>query len=69
MTNPLYDALVAPLANRTSAVLTDATGAEMSGAKLHAKALSYAAALTSLGLKPGDRLAVQIDKSPQALAL
>jgi malonyl-CoA/methylmalonyl-CoA synthetase len=69
MTNPLYDALIAPLANRTTPVLTDGTGAEMTGAKLHAKALSYAAALGSLGLKPGDRLAVQIDKSAQALAL
>ncbi|MDO9638304.1 MAG: malonyl-CoA synthase [Pseudotabrizicola sp.] len=69
MTNPLFDTLVAPLAARKTAFLTDAAGTEMSGAAFHALALRYAAALTGLGLRPGDRMAVQIDKTPQALAL
>ncbi|MDS9468998.1 malonyl-CoA synthase [Paracoccus sp. MBLB3053] len=69
MTNPLYDALVAPLASRDTASLIDATGNEISGKALHRMAMEYASALTGLGVKPGDRLAVQIEKSPQALAL
>lgn len=69
MTNPLYDALVAPLAQRQDAVLTDAAGTAISGAELHDMAMRLGAVLTGLGLEPGDRLAVQIDKTPQALAL
>ncbi|MDR7126709.1 malonyl-CoA synthase [Pseudotabrizicola sp. 4114] len=69
MTNPLFDTLVAPLAGRTSPFLTDAGGNTMSGAAFHAAALRYATALRGLGLQPGDRMAVQIDKTPQALAL
>ena len=69
MTNPLYDALVAPLAGRATAVLTDAHEQEMTGDQLHADAMRLANALTGLGLQPGDRVAVQIDKTPQALAL
>ena len=69
MTNPLFDTLVAPLATRETAFLTDGAGAEMTGAAFHALALRYAAALVGLGLCPGDRMAVQIDKTPQALAL
>ena len=69
MTNPLFDTLVAPLASREAAFLTDAAGAQMTGAAFHALALRYAAALDGLGLQPGDRMAVQIDKTPAALAL
>ena len=69
MTNPLFDTLVAPLASREAAFLTDAAGAQMTGAAFHALALHYAAALDGLGLQPGDRMAVQIDKTPAALAL
>ncbi|WP_134680541.1 malonate--CoA ligase [Paracoccus ravus] len=69
MTNPLYDALVAPLAERRDDVLIDAVGAGMSGAELYGRAMRLAAALAGAGLVPGDRLAVQIEKSPQALAL
>lgn len=69
MPNPLHDHLVAPLADREDTVLIDAAGAQMSGRALFATAMSLAAALASLGLKPGDRLAVQVEKTPQALAL
>ena len=69
MTNPLYDALVAPLATRRDTVLTDAAGRRIAGDALHRMALAYGGALSRLGLVPGDRVAVQIDKTPEALAL
>ncbi|MEI4472807.1 AMP-binding protein [Frigidibacter sp. MR17.24] len=69
MTNPLHDALVAPLADRAAPVLTDAGGATLTGAALHAATMAFAGALDDLGLRPGDRMAVQADKSPAALAL
>lgn len=69
MTNPLFDQLVAPLASRSSVFLTDAKGSEFSGRSLYDTAMSLAAALTALGLKPGDRMAVQVEKTPEALAL
>ena len=69
MTNPLFDKLVAPLANREGMFLTDAAGTEISGKSFYATAMSLASALKGLGLKPGDRMAVQVEKSPEALAL
>ncbi|MTH79902.1 malonate--CoA ligase [Paracoccus aestuariivivens] len=69
MTNPLFDALVAPLATRRDAVLFDANGTGVSGTALYDRAMRLASALSGLGLVPGDRLAVQIEKSPEALAL
>ena len=69
MPNLLYDALFAPLANRETPLLTTAAGETISGSAFHAMVMRYAAALSSLGLEPGDRLAVQVAKSPQALAL
>jgi len=69
VTNPLYEHLVAPLAGRAGTVLIDAAGRELSGRAVFDTASSFAAALGALGLKPGDRLAVQVEKSPQALAL
>ncbi|WP_415391703.1 malonate--CoA ligase [Paracoccus sp. SJTW-4] len=68
MTNPLYDALIAPQIDRAAPLLlTD--GAEISGAEFAAMAHRFAHALVVLGLEPGDRMAVQIQKSPAALAL
>ncbi len=69
MGNPLYQALVAPLAGRETPVLIDPAGAMVAGRALHAMAMGMAGALAGLGLRPGDRMAVQIDKTPQALAL
>jgi malonyl-CoA/methylmalonyl-CoA synthetase len=69
MGNPLYRALVAPLAGRESVVLTDAAGQHVSGRALHGMAMRMAGALVGLGLRPGDRVAVQVAKTPQALAL
>lgn len=69
MANPLYDALFAPLAGRGSTFLILPDGREMSGAAFHCLCARVAGALTALGLQPGDRMAVQVEKSPEALAL
>ena len=69
MPNVLYDALVAPLAKRDTPLLYTADGTSVSGSAFHALVLRYAATLVSLGLEPGDRVAVQIAKTPEALAL
>jgi malonyl-CoA/methylmalonyl-CoA synthetase len=44
-------------------------GNEVSYGKLHQESARYAGMLASLGVKPGDRVAVQVRKSPQALFL
>lgn len=69
MPNPLYDALIAPWSDRDRVLLYLANGSEISGRAFVAMAHQYGHALRELGLKPGDRLAVQVEKSPQALAL
>lgn len=45
------------------------TGEVFSRAWLHAQSARYANTLTALGCAPGDRVAVQVEKSPHALAL
>ena len=69
MTNPLYDALFAPLSGRGSTFLILPDGREISGAAFHGLCARVAGALAELGLQPGDRMAVQVEKSPEALAL
>jgi malonyl-CoA/methylmalonyl-CoA synthetase len=69
MANILYDALFAPLAGRSSALLTLADGAEISGQGFLAMLAQAAHALRAAGVQPGDRVAVQVAKSPQALAV
>jgi len=69
MSNPLYDALFASLAVRDTAFLILADGHEISGTAFHADIARIANALRGLGVQPGDRVAVQIAKSPQALAV
>ncbi len=69
MPNPLYDALFAPLRGRQSPFLHLPDGETLSGEAFHALSAQVAGALATLGLKPGDRLAVQVQKNPQALAL
>jgi len=44
-------------------------GGEVSYGKLHRESARYASLLVSLGAQPGDRVAVQVRKSPQALFL
>ncbi|AGT11089.1 malonate--CoA ligase [Paracoccus aminophilus] len=69
MTNPLYDALIAPQSRHSGPLLLLADGREVSGSGFVTLVHGFAAGLTALGLKPGDRLAVQIEKSAEALAL
>jgi malonyl-CoA/methylmalonyl-CoA synthetase len=65
----LHDALFAPLADRQTPLIHMVEGAAISGSQFYRLVLRYAATLASLGLQPGDRLAAQVTKSPQALAL
>ena len=69
MPNPLYDALFAPLFLRTSPLLILADGAQITGAQFHTTIARAANALRAAGVQAGDRVAVQIAKSPEALAL
>jgi malonyl-CoA/methylmalonyl-CoA synthetase len=69
MPNPLYDALFAPLSLRTSPLLILADGAQITGAQFHTTIARAANALRAAGVQAGDRVAVQIAKSPEGLAL
>ncbi len=69
MPNPLFDALFAPLTCRTTSLLILQDGNEISGANFAVMLARAANALRAVGVQPGDRVAVQIAKSPQALAV
>jgi len=69
MANALYDGLFAPHAGRDEPFLHLPGGGTFSYAGFLALAARYAQALSAEGLAPGDRLAFQVEKSPQALAL
>ena len=69
MSNPLYDTLFGRHAGKTTPFLHLENGTSLSHADFLARAAQLAHALASLGVKPGDRVAAQIDKSPDALAL
>ena len=69
MVNPLFDAFFAPLQRRSTPVLILQDGREITGNALHALICRIANTLQSNGVRPGDRVAAQIAKSPEALAL
>lgn len=69
MHNPLYDTLFAPGRENDRTFLVDADGRSFSYREFHALAARQANVLVSAGLVAGDRLAVQVEKTPQALAL
>jgi malonyl-CoA/methylmalonyl-CoA synthetase len=69
MPQPLYDILFAPLATRSAPFLHLPDGGALSGAAFHDLCARSAAALAACGVAPGDRVAVQVDKSVAALAL
>jgi malonyl-CoA/methylmalonyl-CoA synthetase len=54
---------------RDAVVLQDDTGQTFTWRQLHATTGRYATLLRSLGASPGDRIAVQVDKSAQSLFL
>lgn len=65
----LYSAIQASLLARPNAVVLESAERSWSGAALDEWVGRYAAALTSLGLQPGDRVAVQVEKSAENIAL
>ena len=69
MANPLYDALFGSHAGKDSPFLQLPEGHVITHKGFLAVAARYAGVFTELGLAPGDRVAVQIEKSPDALAL
>ncbi|MEO6299148.1 MAG: malonyl-CoA synthase [Paracoccaceae bacterium] len=69
MTNPLYDSLFARLAHRATPLLTLQDGTQLTGVDFHAQVARAAGALRAAGVVKGDRVAVQVAKSPDALAI
>ena len=69
MANPLFDALFGQHAGRETPFLHLPDGGVITHAAFLARAGSLANALIACGLMAGDRVALQIDKSPDALAL
>ncbi|MBB5514158.1 malonyl-CoA/methylmalonyl-CoA synthetase [Rubricella aquisinus] len=69
MTNPLYDALFGRHHGAETRFLETPDGAVWSHDRFLTLAARYANALTTLGLRAGDRLVLQAAKSPQALAV
>jgi malonyl-CoA/methylmalonyl-CoA synthetase len=69
MTNPLYDTLFGKHAGADTPFLYLPDGDTLTHDAFLQMAARYAHAIVGQGLVPGDRLAAQIPKSPQALAL
>ena len=69
MANPLFDAIFAPLSGKSDTLLLLADGAEISGDSFLRMIAQMAHALQGAGVKAGDRVAVQVAKSPEALAI
>jgi malonyl-CoA/methylmalonyl-CoA synthetase len=69
MTNPLYDALFAPHEGKSTPFLHLGDGKTVSHDAFLQDVARMANALVSLGVAPGDRVAVHVNKSPQALVL
>ena len=67
--NTLYDALFAPLSGRDGAVLMLPDGKAISGDGFLRMVARTGHALIAAGVRPGDRVAAQVAKSPEALAL
>lgn len=69
MPNPLYDALFAPLAAREGVLMQLPGGRALTGRGFHDMIGRAANVLAAAGVRPGDRVAVQVGKSPEALAV
>lgn len=69
MSNHLYDALFGPHAGSERPFLILPGGEDMTYRDFLALAARYAHALRATGLRPGDRVALQLEKSPAMLAL
>ncbi len=69
MANPLYDELFGTHAGKSETFLQLQDGTQISYQDFLAMAARMAGAIASLGVTPGARVAAQIHKSPEALAL
>ncbi len=69
MANPLYDTLFARHSGRDTVFLHLPDGSALTHDSFLRMAARFAHQIVQFGLEPGDRLAVQIGKSPQALAV
>lgn len=69
MTNPLYDSLFGKHAGKTTPFLYLPNGETLTHSAFLAIASRIANTLVKAGVSPGDRLAAQIEKSPESLAL
>lgn len=69
MTNPLYDGLFGIHAGKTTPFLHLPDGQTITHQDFLTTSARIAHVTARIGLKPGDRVAVQVEKSPEALAL
>lgn len=69
MSNPLYDTFFGCHAGKETTFLILQDGRKITHARFVEMTAQFAHALTQSGLKSGDRVAAQIHKSPEALAL
>jgi malonyl-CoA/methylmalonyl-CoA synthetase len=69
MTNPLYDTLFGRHAGRETTFILRPDGGRISYADLLGRAAQIAQGLRRAGVRPGDRVAVQVEKSAEAVAL
>ena len=69
MANPLYDTLFGRHQGNTTPFIQLADGQVISHSAFVALSAQYAHLFGKFGLEPGDRVAVQIEKSPQSLAV
>jgi len=69
MSNHLFEALTAFIPDRDKTFLETSSGACLTYRNMLARSAQYAAALETLGVKEGDRVAVQVEKTPDALML
>ena len=69
MTNPLYDKLFRSHAKNTKPFLYLSDGRTLAYKDFITSSSKMANALIKLGLKPGDRLAIQVEKSPEMLTI
>ncbi|MCY6381106.1 malonate--CoA ligase [Hoeflea prorocentri] len=69
MANPLYDSLFAPHRGNSGTFLHLKNGSAITYEAFLLMAGTFANAIRDAGLEPGDRLALQVAKSPQAFAV
>jgi malonyl-CoA/methylmalonyl-CoA synthetase len=65
----IFEILVARAPSPAKTAMETPDGRRLSYGELFAEAGRYARALVNLGVEPGDRVAAQIDKSPEAIVL